>query len=47
MILADSNVLLDVLLDDPRWAGWSLAQLDLWARRGPVIVNPIVYAELE
>lgn len=46
MILADSNVLLDVLLDDPQWAAWSLAQLDLWSQRGPVIVNPIVYAEL-
>lgn len=46
MILCDSNVLLDVLVDDPRWAAWSLAQLDRWSRRGPVIVNPIVYAEL-
>lgn len=46
MILCDSNVLLDVLVDDPRWAAWSLAQLDTWSRRGPVIVNPVVYAEL-
>lgn len=46
MILADSNVLLDVLVDDPRWAEWSLAQLELWSRRGPVMVNPIIYAEL-
>ena len=46
MILCDSNVLLDVLVDDPRWAAWSLAQLETWARRGPVIVNPVIYAEL-
>lgn len=46
MILCDSNVLLDVLLDDPRWAPWSLAQLEAWSRRGPVIVNPVIYAEL-
>lgn len=46
MILADSNVLLDVLVDDPQWAVWSLAQLELWSRRGEVLVNPIVYAEL-
>ncbi len=46
MILADSNVLLDVLVDDPEWAAWSLAQLELWSRRGPVLVNPIIYAEL-
>lgn len=46
MILCDSNVLLDVLVDDPRWAAWSLAQLETWAHRGPVIVNPVIYAEL-
>jgi len=46
VILCDSNVLLDVLVDDPRWAAWSLAQLETWSRRGPVIVNPVVYAEL-
>ena len=46
MILVDSNVLLDVLLDDPAWASWSQSQLDLWARRGPLLVNPMVYAEL-
>lgn len=46
MILVDSNVLLDVLLDDPEWASWSQSQLDLWARRGPLLVNPMVYAEL-
>lgn len=46
MILADSNVLLDVLVDDPQWADWSLAQVELWSQRGEVLVNPIVYAEL-
>ena len=28
MILVDSNVLLDVLQDDPNWAAWSQAQLE-------------------
>ena len=46
MILVDSNVLLDILLDDPEWVSWSQSQLDLWARRGPLLVNPMVYAEL-
>jgi predicted nucleic acid-binding protein len=46
VILCDSNVLLDILVDDPRWAAWSLAQLEAWSKRGPVIVNPVVYAEL-
>lgn len=46
MILCDSNVLLDVLVDDARWAAWSLGQLEKWSRRGPLIVNPVIYAEL-
>jgi predicted nucleic acid-binding protein len=46
VILVDSNVLLDVYLDDPEWSEWSQAQLDLWSSRGPTIVNPMIYAEL-
>jgi predicted nucleic acid-binding protein len=34
VILADSNVLLDVITADPKWGRWSLAALDEWARRG-------------
>jgi predicted nucleic acid-binding protein len=32
MTLVDTNVLLDVATDNPRWAGWSLYQLDAAAR---------------
>ncbi len=46
MILVDSNVLLDVFLDDPAWARWSQGRLDEWQRRGALVVNPIIYAEL-
>ncbi len=46
MILADSNVLLDVITSDPRWGRWSLAALDEWARRGPILINPVIYAEI-
>lgn len=42
----DTNVLLDILLDDPRHAQSSLAALDGAARTGRLIVCPIVYAEL-
>jgi predicted nucleic acid-binding protein len=31
--------------DDPKWARWSLRQLDAAAMRGPVVINAIVYAE--
>lgn len=46
MIFADSCVLIDVIEEDPVWSGWSQAALDEWARRGPVCINPVVYAEL-
>lgn len=44
--LVDTNVLLDIVTDDPDWAAWSITAFDLAALRGPVIINDIVYAEL-
>lgn len=46
MTLIDTNVLLDLFTDDPRWAAWSIHQLDAAAVRGPLSINDIVYAEL-
>lgn len=46
MTLVDTNVLLDLATGDPRWADWSIRQLELAAARGPLIVNDISYAEL-
>jgi predicted nucleic acid-binding protein len=46
VILADSNVLLDVITADPKWGRWSLAALDEWARRGAILINPVIYAEI-
>ncbi|MCZ2419945.1 MAG: type II toxin-antitoxin system VapC family toxin [Burkholderiales bacterium] len=46
MILVDSCVLLDVLGGDPVWAAWSQGQLDAWEERGPLLINPVIYAEL-
>lgn len=45
-VLVDSNVLLDVLTDDPRWYDWSATQLDACATRARLCINPIVYAEV-
>ncbi|GAP36547.1 type II toxin-antitoxin system VapC family toxin [Piscinibacter sakaiensis] len=42
----DTNVLVDVLQDDPRWAEWSIAQLRAQATLQALAINPIVYAEL-
>lgn len=45
MILVDTNVLLDLVTDDPDWSEWSLARLEEAALAGPVLINDIVYAE--
>jgi predicted nucleic acid-binding protein len=44
--LVDTNVLLDVLTDDPNWATWSGQALTDAAEAGPLWINPIVYAEV-
>jgi len=46
MTLVDTNVLLDLATDDPRWADWSIRQLEAASARGPLLVNEISYAEL-
>ena len=46
MILVDTNVILDVVQDDPVWAGWSQGQLDAWAVREELGINAVIYAEL-
>jgi predicted nucleic acid-binding protein len=45
-ILVDSNVLLDVLTDDPQWYDGSAAQLDACAEDAELCINPIIYAEI-
>jgi len=44
--LIDSNVLLDVLTDDPTWQAWSGDRLAECADRGALVINPIIYAEV-
>ena len=44
--LVDANVLLDVLTEDPVWLDWSLDALATAAEAGPLVINPIVYAEV-
>lgn len=46
MTLIDTNVLLDLATDDPRWADWSVRQLEAAAARGPLLASDIAYAEL-
>lgn len=46
MTLVDTNVLLDLVTDDPVWAEWSIRQLDAASVKGPLAINDVVYAEL-
>jgi predicted nucleic acid-binding protein len=46
LILVDTNVLLDLVTDDPLWAEWSQQQLDLASAQDQLAINDIVYAEL-
>ncbi|MER7165105.1 type II toxin-antitoxin system VapC family toxin [Micromonospora sp. NPDC000207] len=44
--LVDTNVLLDILTEDPKWAQWSEAALAEARDAGTIVINPIVYAEV-
>lgn len=44
--LVDSNVLLDVLTDDPVWARWSADALADAVETGPLVINPVIYSEV-
>jgi predicted nucleic acid-binding protein len=46
MLIVDTNVLVDVLEDDPDWADWSIGQLRAQAQVHELAINPIIYAEL-
>ena len=46
MTLIDTNVLLDLVTDDPAWAAWSAQQLEAASLQGRLVINDIVYAEL-
>ena len=46
MILVDTNVLVDVLEDDPDWVDWSIGQMRAQSQVHRLAINPIIYAEL-
>jgi predicted nucleic acid-binding protein len=46
MILADSNVWIDMLKRDPVWMEWSVAQLLQARAQGVLAINVIIFAEL-
>lgn len=46
MTFIDTNVLLDLVTDDPVWAEWSVNRLEAASVRGPLWINDVVYSEL-
>jgi predicted nucleic acid-binding protein len=46
VVLVDTNVLLDVLQNDPDWASWSQEKLDAAGVTDTLAINPIIYSEL-
>lgn len=45
-LLVDSNVILDLFLDDPDWVDWSVNALANAINRSTLYINQIIYAEV-
>ncbi|MFJ6328060.1 MULTISPECIES: type II toxin-antitoxin system VapC family toxin [unclassified Rhizobium] len=43
--IVDTNVLVDLAIPGSAWYGWSTGQILSAFKRGPVVINPIIYAE--
>lgn len=46
MLLVDTNVLMDVLQDDPQWTDGSIGQWRAQSRIHALVINPVIYAEI-
>ncbi len=45
-VLVDSNVILDIVTQDPEWLSWSEQALESAAEHAPLVVNPLIFAEI-
>jgi predicted nucleic acid-binding protein len=45
-VLIDSNVLLDVMTEEPQWFAWSAAAVESAADRARLVINAVIYAEV-
>ncbi len=45
-MLVDTNVLVDLVEDDPDWADWSIGQLRAQSKLHLLMINCVIYAEL-
>lgn len=46
MIIVDSNIILDIITQDPTWYDWSASQLALLAENNQLVINDIIYSEI-
>jgi predicted nucleic acid-binding protein len=46
VLLVDSNVLVDVLENDPECADWSIGQLRAQSKVHRLVINPVIYSEV-
>jgi predicted nucleic acid-binding protein len=44
--LVDTNILIDIVSDNPNWSLWSRERLNERSASGPLLINEVVYAEL-
>jgi predicted nucleic acid-binding protein len=45
-VLVDSNVILDVFLNDLKWADWSESKLEEYSVQASLYINSIIYSEI-
>jgi predicted nucleic acid-binding protein len=44
--LIDSNIWIDWFDEDSEWRAWSDAMVEDAMRRGPIVINPLIFAEV-
>ncbi len=45
-VLVDSNIILDVFLNDLKWADWSESKLEEYSYSSSLCINSIIYSEI-
>jgi hypothetical protein len=45
-VMVDSNIILDIFLDDPLWADWAESALEKYSYDATLLINAIIYSEV-
>lgn len=46
MVIVDTNVLVDVLENDPDWVEWSIDRMRNLSKIHELVINPVIYVEV-